>query len=73
MHGVPEQLPIETLHYGMSHARQNHELTIAIGELLEEILQIVNRRDAVVLAADQQYRGRDLLRIDQGSFDVMSR
>ena len=62
---MPEQLPVQALHHRVRHARKNDELAVAAGELFEEILQIVDRRDAVVFAANQQHRRHYLFRIDQ--------
>src|SRR5439155_24851957 len=46
-------------------AGQDGEVLVGVGQQLEELDQVVQAGDAVVLAAGDQHRSRDLARVDQ--------
>ena len=52
----------------MGDARQDHELAIAVRQSLVEIVEVVDRGDAVVLAAQQA--GLDAIRADIPAIDA---
>jgi hypothetical protein len=50
-HHMPEQLPVLGEHERMGATRKHRQLPVAVGQTFVEVIDIIDRGDAVILAA----------------------